>query len=402
MTPTEQHDQRIRIAGAMSGTSADGVDVAIVSPGDNDLPQLIAEAFEPFDSALTDRIHRLRGHDASAHQAVSLRDIATVTREVSLAYVRAIRAACDRASMSPDQLHGIGAHGQTLFHDPPLTIQVFDPSLVSVELGCKVVSDFRRADLAVGGQGAPLVPMGDAIMFGSNHEDRAVVNIGGIANLTFLPRGLIGMDRDIRAWDCGPGNCLSDAICRSEGLGRFDDGGNLARKGRVDEGVVEAFSREEFMQRRGPKTTDGPAMWEAWRRACATRSDSDWRIEDRLATACAAAGRGIARDVLRLEREVTNDSPIRVIVAGGGARNARIMDELSRESGRNIELSDTLGVPGHLREAMAFAVIAWRTLRSESGNVPSATGARCGVVLGSVSDARAASQLKASPAEHLR
>jgi anhydro-N-acetylmuramic acid kinase len=388
MTTTEQHDQRTLIAGAMSGTSADGVDVAIVIPGENHTPKLLGEAFEPFDSALTDRIHRLRGQSAATSHAGCLREIATVTREVSLAYVRAIRAACDRVGMPSDHLHCVGAHGQTLFHDPPLTIQVFDPSLVSFELGCKVVSDFRRADLAVGGQGAPLVPMGDAIMFGSKHEDRVVVNIGGIANLSYLPRGLIGVDSDIRAWDCGPGNCLSDAICRSEGLGRFDDGGNLASQGRADEGVVEAFLREEFMQRSGPKSTDGPAMWEAWLRSCATRSSADWRIEDRLATACAAAGRGIARDVLRLERESNHATPIRVIVAGGGARNVRIMAELSRESGRAVEQSDALGVPTHLREAMAFALIAWRTLRGESGNVPSATGARCGVVLGSVSETR--------------
>ncbi len=388
MARIEQQDQRRPIAGAMSGTSADGVDVAIVRPGPNGAPQLLGESFEPFEALLTNQIHQLRGHDASVNHADTLRTIAVVTREVSLAYVRAIRVACERAGFRPEDLRCAGAHGQTLFHDPPLTMQVFDPSLLSVELGCTVVSDFRRADLAIGGQGAPLVPMGDAIMFGSNDEDRAVVNIGGIANLTFLPRGVIDAAEGIRAWDCGPGNCLSDAICRSEGMGPFDEGGAIARRGRVDEGVVEAFLRGEYVQRRGPKTTDGPAMWEAWERARAARSATDWRIEDRLATACAAAGRGIARDVLRLERESNNATRVRVIVAGGGAKNARMMAELSQELGREVELSDVLGVPGHLREAMAFAMIAWRTLRGEAGNVPSATGARHGVVLGSVTDAR--------------
>ncbi|HMO26084.1 MAG TPA: anhydro-N-acetylmuramic acid kinase, partial [Tepidisphaeraceae bacterium] len=189
-----------------------------------------------FDPALRHAIQQIR---RSGH--VGLAELARIGRQIADAYVRAVRSVCEAHQVAPADLAGVAAHGQTLFHAPPDTIQWLDPAILAHALGCPIISDFRRADLAAGGQGAPLVPFGDLILFRSAERARAIVNIGGIGNVTILPAG--ATLADVRAFDTGPGNCISDHLCQltdPTGPG-YDAGGQLASSGTVDDGLVEAM-----------------------------------------------------------------------------------------------------------------------------------------------------------------
>src|SRR5260370_34298663 len=206
---TAGHKAASRIlAGAMSGTSADGVDVALVQVSGRGLEmsaKLLHHHARPYAPDLRKAIFAIRSTGN-----ISLAELGALGREISLSYAAAINDALRDASLKANDLAAIAAHGQTLYHAPPDTIQWFDPALVACEVGCPVVSDFRRADCAAGGQGAPLVPFADYILFRHPWKHRALVNIGGISNLTFLPAQCT--PEEILAFDCGPGNCLSDYL----------------------------------------------------------------------------------------------------------------------------------------------------------------------------------------------
>ncbi len=196
--------------GAMSGTSADGVDAAMVDVNGHGLAMsitLMGHHHEPYDAGLRRAIFQVR-----ACGNIALSDLADLGRQITLVYARAVNRLLQNIDIAASRVSAIAAHGQTLFHDPPLTIQWFDPSLLAWETDCAVVSDFRRADCAAGGQGAPLVPFADYILFGDPAVDRILLNIGGIANLTFVPAN--GGIEQLLAFDTGPGNCISDWICR--------------------------------------------------------------------------------------------------------------------------------------------------------------------------------------------
>ena len=253
--------------------------------------------------------------------------------------------------------------GQTLFHDPPLTIQQFDPAVLANRTGIDVISDFRRADLAAGGQGAPLVPFADFLMFRSDIESRVVLNLGGIANVTILPAAC-GID-DVTGFDTGPANCLSDAI-----LNGVDVNGERALAGRPRMEAVEAFCASDFVQKKGAKSTDGPAMLTLFDRCI---EGSALSIEDQLATAAGI----VAECVLR-----QTPADCTILLAGGGAKNAAIVQRLSAQ--RTVRLTDEFGVPTQDREAVAFAVLGAAFLDRIGANLPAVTGASRRVCLGAL------------------
>lgn len=369
------------IAGAMSGTSADGVDVALVrveGRGTNLRAKLIRHHTRAYEPSVRQTIFAIRQRGAT-----DLSVLAKLGRDISLTYAAAVNEALVGAGLSADQLACVAAHGQTLFHEPPLTIQWFDPSLVAHEVGCAVVSDFRRADCAVGGQGAPLVPFADQILFGDARKSRVLLNLGGIANLTYLRAG--GTSTELIAFDTGPGNCLSDALCRSlnpTGPG-VDTGGKLARAGTPMLPLVYSFMRHDYFSRDPPKTTDVPTMSSNWSRACESTS-TDLRPElspDLLATACLVSAKAISEAV----RDFVPKGVDEVIASGGGTRNQALMRHLRDELGDiPVRTTDQFGVPSEAKEAVAFALLGAATLDGTPGNVPSATGAHKAVVLGSI------------------
>src|SRR3954451_938424 len=200
------------IAGAMSGTSGDGVDVAIgrlTCRGTEIAAQLVIHHHLAYDPATRAALLAIRGSGAAM-----LSDLARLGREISLTYARAVNEALAASHLNAADLAAIAAHGQTLFHAPPTTIQWLDPAVIASEVGCAVVSDFRRADCAAGGQGAPLVPFADYVLFRSPTTDRCLLNLGGIANLTLLPAG--GDLSSLRAFDTGPANCICDHLMRTK------------------------------------------------------------------------------------------------------------------------------------------------------------------------------------------
>ncbi len=364
---------RRMIAGAMSGTSADGVDVAIVEitgQGAAMTAKVLHHHAHAFMPELRQQIFTTRSSGN-----VSWREVAQITRDVSQTYADAINAALNGANLRVADLTAIAAHGQTMFHEPPLTIQLFDPSLVAARVGCVVVSDFRRADCAAGGQGAPLVPFADYVLFRSETTRRVLLNVGGIANLTFLRAG--GSQTDVIAFDTGPGNCISDHICRSRlptGPG-YDPNGSLAARGFADQAIVDQFCADPYFTQRPPKSTDIPAL--------IARFDSlaqNLTLENALATACAITAHSI---VDAFTRFVGDPTTAEWIISGGGAENATLMKMLRDRLPRLIR-AEELGVHIAAKEAVAFALLGAATLDGEPSNMPSVTGATKPVVLGSI------------------
>jgi anhydro-N-acetylmuramic acid kinase len=351
------------IAGAMSGTSADGVDIAIVRIEGRGLEmsaRLLQHHHIPYDAAARAAIF-----DCRNRSEISLSTLAELGRSISLTYADAINQSLKLAAMTSEDLTAIAAHGQTLFHDPPNTIQWLDPALIAAETHCVVISDFRRADCAAGGQGAPLVPFADHILFSDPLRHRVLLNLGGIANVTYLPAA---------------GNI--DFLMRHmnpEGPG-VDLDGTLASHGAPDETIVLKMLSDRFFKKSPPKSTDGPAMIDVF-----THTIEDFgsrgKLPGNLATACLVT----ATSIVRAMREFLPHFPDEVIASGGGVHNQAIMTYLRKQlPGVPLKTTDELGILSEAKEAIAFALLGAATLDGVAGNVISATGARRGVVLGSV------------------
>ena len=366
------------IAGAMSGTSADGVDVAIVEidgSGPDMTVRLVQHHHRAYPADLRKTIFAVRERGA-----VELAVLARAAREISRAYAEATLEAMRLAKVTAIDLRAVAAHGQTLFHDPPNTIQWLDPALVAAEVGVPVVSDFRRADCAAGGQGAPLVPFADFILFRSPVVDRALINVGGIANLTHLPAGK-SIDYLV-AFDTGPGNCVSDHLMRERdpaGPG-VDVDGSLAASGTVAGPLLNQILAHPYFSTPGPKSTDGPEMIRIHQDAVKA-AGHPISLPDQLATACAVTAKAIVRG-LCARCDFTGEA----IASGGGTKNHCLMNALRNELGPRASLrtTDDLGIPSDAKEAIAFALLGAATLDGVPSNVPSCTGAGRPVILGSI------------------
>jgi anhydro-N-acetylmuramic acid kinase len=364
------------IAGAMSGTSADGVDVALVrigGRGTDMTAKLVAHHHHRTTRRCASRFSRC---EAASHCA---------SNSLHAARERFPRHTWLRSKMhmlrrdSAREIAAIAAHGQTMFHAPPDTMQVLDPALLAAETGCAVVSDFRRADCAAGGQGAPLVPFADYVLFRHPRRARVLLNIGGIANLTFIPRARPRRRRRIRH---RPGNCVSDWLCRTRGpFGlSWDVDGAGASRGRVIPAVRDRFLASPFLSAPPPKSTDGPAMIESFDAAA---SGSEYELNDLLATAAYVRRAPFlpAFPPCRRANPRAGSRRQRRRAAQQGDHGLAAVD--ARGRGRNPPERRT-SYPAEAKEAVAFALLAAATLGGLPSNVPSATGARRSVVLGSI------------------
>ena len=385
MLPIMPSSSRI-VAGAMSGTSADGVDIALVEITGQGLgmtAKLLHHHARPYEAALRQRIFAVRGEGK-----VALAELAGMGREISLSYAMAVKEALREANLTSSDLAAVAAHGQTLFHDPPNTIQWFDPALVAAEAECTVVSDFRRADCAAGGQGAPLVPFADYILFRHATKNRVLLNIGGIANLTYIPAG--GSIDQVIAFDAGPGNCVLDHLMRKSGSAiGFDRDGNLSLEGAIHFAIAHFSTEEAYFFGCPPKSTDGPAMIQLFDNAV-QQLNGKQSLPDTLATACYASALAISKAFYLLPQ-----LPDEVIVSGGGTLNPRLMSELRHTmtfpqkphlapKSIPVQTLDAIGINSAAKEALAFALLGAATLDGLPSNVPSATGAKRAVVLGSI------------------
>lgn len=353
--------------GVMSGTSLDGID-AVAADFSTPRPQVLGHAHAPFEPGLRSALLELNraGTDELARAALA-------SRQLVDAAVPVIRRVLGLAGLQSSQVRAVGMHGQTVRHRPDLgyTIQLNAPARMAEALGIEVIADFRSRDLAAGGHGAPLVPAFHAKFF-SGAEPRAIVNIGGIANVTLLPAMGQG---EVRGFDCGPGNVLLDLWAQRHLGVPMDEGGRWARGGRVDEALLTIWRRDAFLVAAPPKSTGRDRFNADWL-AAATPADRDPQdVQASLVELTAAA---IADAVERW-----HPSARHLIVCGGGARNAYLMERISRRSPRRaVAASDAFGVDPTQVEALAFAWLARACVRGDAGNLPAVTGARGPRVLG--------------------
>jgi len=383
----------------MSGTSVDGVDAALVEISGE--PPALTWHLEKFLCVSWEPEMRAAILDACRPDA-PLQQITALHYRLGEAFAEAALEVARAAGVPPDSVDAIASHGQTVWHQPaPLeiggrgargTLQIGEPAVIAARTGCPVVADFRAADMALDGQGAPLVPFADYALFASQEETRAVQNLGGIANVTFLPKG--GGLADVLAFDTGPGNMLLDALAYrvSEGALAYDSGGVMAGMGKVIERLLEAFLANPYFAAPPPKSTGREAFGAAYaeqfyeagvRQGCAPN--------DLLATATALTAETVARayrDWLMPRAAIET-----VILGGGGTHNVTLVQMLAERLWRvtprgrpkpRVLPHTAFGLPDDAKEAVAFAILGYETLHGRPSNVPCATGASGPAVLGKI------------------
>ncbi len=376
------------VVGLMTGTSADAVDAALVrfrGAGLAATADVVAYRERPYDDGLRHEVL-----EVAASEEITLERVMRLDAALGEAYAETVLELLAHARVGPGAVTAIGCHGQTIRHLPraenggrALTLQVGSASVLAQRTGIAVVSDFRTRDTAAGGEGAPLVPIADWWRFRSDREARVLLNLGGMANVTHLPRG--GGIEGILAFDTGPGNAVLDGLMRvhTGGLAHHDEGGNLAAHGGVNEGLLEELLADPFFQMEPPRSTGRERFGDAY--AARLRDIGEQlglSLEDLLATASELTAVTVADAIGRFLSPRGVDA---VYVSGGGVRNATLMVALRRRlDGVAVRRLDELGVAPESKEALAFALLAHLTLSGEPGNVPGATGASAPAILGHI------------------
>ncbi len=362
--------------GLISGTSADGIDAALVRFGAGSAKLARARTYA-YPEALRTRIVAL----AKGRASVALDEYGRLDVEIGECFAAAAIALLGEAGIDPAGVVAIGSHGQTVCHRPngafPFTLQIGDPSVIAERTGIATIADFRRADVAAGGQGAPLLPALHAAVMSDPAIPRAILNLGGIANLTLLAPA-----RDVLGFDTGPANCLLDAwATRHLGLAR-DEGGAWARSGRVDEDLLKDWLADPYFAAAPPKSTGREVFNLDWLDAHVSPGIPPADVQ---ATLLALSVRSIA-DALRTHGAGTRE----VFACGGGVHNAALMDALRAELAEmRVDTTAALGLDPDFVEAAGFAWLARARLAGEPGNLPSVTGARGPRLLGAIYPASA-------------
>lgn len=365
--------------GLMSGTSLDGVDAVLAQFGDGSgqaLLQVLGHVHRPFDPALREELLALnRPGDNELHRA------ALAGNGVARAYAQAVAELLERGGIAAAQVTSLGAHGQTVRHRPGefdatgYTVQLLNGALLAELSGIAVVTDLRSRDVAAGGQGAPLVPAFHAALFGRPGLAQAVLNLGGIANLT-----LLGGDGSVRGFDCGPGNALMDLWCQRHRGQPFDADGAWAAQGRVDAGLLARWLAEPFLQRPPPKSTGRDLFHAEWLEAHLAAHGQPVPAVDVMATLAEFSARAAVDALQQHQPDAT-----RLLVCGGGALNGQLMRRLAALWPQGpVQSTEAAGLPPLQVEAAAFAWLAAAFVRRQPGNLPAVTGAAGPRLLGAM------------------
>ena len=355
-------------AGVMSGTSLDGADAAIVSFA-AELPRTLAFASLPFPPQLRARLLAL-----SAPEGDGLDEAAQASLELADLYSEVTDLARTNAGLSREQITAVGCHGQTVRHRPEhaYTIQLNDPARMAERIGIDVVADFRRRDMAAGGQGAPLVPAFHDAVFRSDSLARAIVNLGGISNVSLLVPG-----SPCLGFDCGPGNVLLDAWAERHLGAPFDADGAWAARGRSQAKLLERFLEDDYFRRSPPKSTGRERFNAAW---LDQRVPHDVAPEDVQATLVELTARVVV-DAIERHAPATRE----IFLCGGGARNRVLASKIGALAGvRRVADTDALGISSGAVEATAFAWLAMKCVRREPVDYSLVTGARGPRILGAI------------------
>jgi anhydro-N-acetylmuramic acid kinase len=381
--------------GLMSGTSLDAVDAALVDFSNN-TPTLAQAINYPLAPELRNAIQNLCTPGDNEIERLGRIDI-----QLATTFADAVKQLLKASKINAEQIRAIGSHGQTIRHRPDLangqhfTLQIGDPNTLAELTGITTVADFRRRDMAAGGQGAPLAPAFHAAMFSSASQTRVILNIGGIANVTLLSAQLPAQlpaqkaaqsptqthtpkPTPVIGFDTGPGNVLMDAWIQRHRQQAFDENGQWAASGKVNPRLLELFLEDEFFPRSPPKSSGREHFNLAWLDTQLTRFDQPIEPTDVQATLSELTAQSVWETMARLALD-------QLVVCGGGARNTDLMRRLGDKfSAASVITSDELGLPAEWVEAAAFAWLARESLAHRPGNLPSVTGARRPVVLGGI------------------
>lgn len=355
--------------GLMSGTSADGIDAALVD-FNNTQPELIAHHYMPFPPTLNKSILALNqpGHD-------EINRLGELDRQLGKTFAEAANTLLKKSGVNAKDIRAIGSHGQTIRHHPQLrfTLQISDPNIIAAETGITTVADFRRRDMAHGGQGAPLVPAFHQSILRTMEHDRTIVNIGGVANITFLP---CHINKTILGFDTGPGNNLMDAWIRTYKQQAHDSQGAWASQGKISQKLLDALLHDAYFKRSPPKST-GPEYFNLkWLENYLSSDMTPVDVQATLAELTAITIVNAAKNLMQ-----QGD----ILICGGGVHNQYLMQRLEiLAKPFSVYSTEKFGVHPDWMEAMAFAWLAKQTLERKPGNVMQVTGAKEMAVLGGI------------------
>ncbi len=374
----------IRVIGLMSGTSVDGIDAALVEISGQDLEiqiELIAAKTYPYPPELREKILSV-----CANKAISMQELAQLDDAIAFAFAEAVLNI--QAGHEPATL--IGSHGQTVYHQPPTinslgySLQLGRGALIAHLTNTITISNFRAADIAAGGQGAPLVPRIDAALLSHPEESRCIQNIGGIGNVAYLPARHDNWLEKIRGWDTGPGNSLLDLAVHklSNGAKTYDENGDWAASGNICQTLVEEWLQHEYFHTPPPKSTGRELFGVDYLQQCFEDAEKhQLSPSDFLATITELTAASIVENY----RLFLPQMPQRVLLCGGGSRNLYLTRRLQVLLGEiPVTTTDEAGLNADFKEAIAFAVLAYWRQMGNPGNLPAATGANKEVLLGEI------------------
>lgn len=375
-SPTTTSNQPLQeiFLGTMSGTSMDGLDLVTASFDKAGSPSLLHTGFTPYPTELKNALIQL-----ATNPSATIDQMCALDTRLGEFYAASILQFLEKHDLSAASIRAVGNHGQTIRHQPggdsPYTLQIGNPAIIAARCGLTVISDFRRKDIALGGQGAPLAPAFHQQAFQAQQQDRVILNIGGIANITALPSSPA---KAITGYDTGPGNTLIDALCRRHFAQEFDRDGEIASNGQIESTLVQkALGSEPYFKQPPPKSTGTDYFNESW---LAAQGFNDLSPDDAVATASELTCRSVAMAIDTLSSRASG-----VYVCGGGAHNRFIMQRLSSLlPDCQVATTESLGIHPDWIEAAAFAWLAWRNLSGLSGNLPSVTNAKKCTILGTI------------------
>jgi len=362
--------------GLMSGTSSDGVDVVLIKTHPDF--SLIASHHKKFTSEFQHSIHRLADPSIG-----TIEQLGELDHQLGEIFADAVLELLNTTQISAKKIIAIGSHGQTIRHRPPphphpFTLQIGDPNIIAARTGITTVADFRRRDIALGGQGAPLVPAFHKAIFSSDENDRVVVNIGGMANITWLPKS--GQDLPILGFDTGPGNVLLDNWIQQQKQLPFDQNGDWAAQGKLHSLLLKKMLENDFFNKSPPKSTGREIFNTNWLTQHINQLNSPIAAVDVQTTLVELTAQSIADSIQSL-----SNSYKEIYICGGGAFNQFLMQRLTNSLTPNpIFSTAVIGVDPQWVEAMAFAWLAYRRMENKSGNITEVTGSLREDVLGAI------------------
>ena len=360
--------------GLMSGTSMDGIDAALTDFSDHK-PRLIEATYLPFTNSLAKQIQRV----ANPEHTISLEEYGQLDAKLGYLYADLVLTLLKKSSKNAAEIHAIGSHEQTVFHapgaKPAFCLQIGDPNIIAETTGITTVADFRRRDIAAGGQGAPLTPAFHQVVFSDPGENRIILNIGGMANITLLPKN---QNLPVSGFDTGPGNVLMDYWINKNLSVTYDENGNWANSGTCNADLLDELLNDPYFSLAPPKSTGKEYFSPSWLEHKLTKQ-KHISPEDVQASLCQLTAATICDEITKL-----SITPDRILVCGGGVHNSKLTDTIKNQMACPVVSTDEYGLDPDQVEAVAFAWLARQTLHNLPGNLTSVTGAKKPVTLGAI------------------